>query len=100
MTICPSLPRNGSQDSESESNIYGHGGRGVGSKPKASTVTISMKLVDVCIIEKYQCLSKFRMHLLFYFLLYFRKPVGENDYSITGEHYDPHAERDVDHPTS
>ncbi|CAL8115866.1 unnamed protein product [Orchesella dallaii] len=29
-----------------------------------------------------------------------QKPVAEHDYSITGEHYDPLSERDIEHPTS
>lgn len=29
-----------------------------------------------------------------------QKPVAEHDYSITGEHYDPLLERDIEHPTS
>ena len=71
MTVYPSVPRNASLDSEGEGNPYSvQAGRGLGQKQKTSTV-ISMK-----------------------------KPVGDNDFSMTGDHYDPHAQRDVDHPTS
>lgn len=29
-----------------------------------------------------------------------QKPVAEHDYSITGEHYDPLLERDIENPTT
>jgi len=64
------IAETGSQDSESENNIYA--ARGLGQKHgKPGTTVISMK-----------------------------KPVGDNDYSMTGEHYDPLSQRDVLHPTS
>lgn len=65
---CSNSSRHGSQDSESDNNLYSYNDE---RQPSSQKTVIAIE-----------------------------KPVPDNDFSFTGENYDPLSQRDIARPTS